>query len=235
MIGIYKITNPKNKVYIGKTTNWEKRKYYYTSSWKWIKQQRKLYNSIKKYGVENHTFELFYPTTKSQLNEQEVFWIKHFNAVEKGLNIKYGGQGGKLTQETKDNIAKALMGKKQSKETIEKRAKSLKGQKRSEYTKKLMSEAKEGFEITWGDKISEAKLANPYSPTQEARNNVSKANSKAILQYDTKGNFIKEYPSAIQAEKETHVKRDNISHALRGKTKSAGGFIWKFKKQEYGF
>ena len=44
IIGIYKITNPKDKVYIGQSSNIEKRKYYYFS----IKcdKQPKIYNSI---------------------------------------------------------------------------------------------------------------------------------------------------------------------------------------------
>jgi predicted GIY-YIG superfamily endonuclease len=44
MIGIYKITNPESKIYIGYTTNLYKRKNYYKIN-KGIKQP-KLYNSI---------------------------------------------------------------------------------------------------------------------------------------------------------------------------------------------
>jgi group I intron endonuclease len=230
MTGIYKITNPKGKVYIGKTTNWEKRKYYYLSSWKWIKQQRKLYNSIVKYGIENHTLELFHTTTKTQLNKQEIYWINYFNSVNEGLNIKGGGQGGKLNQETKDRISQSLMGKKQSKETIEKRSKALKGLKRSELTKQLMSESAKGKVITWGDKISESKLANPIKHNLETKQKISKATSKPIIQFDKDYNIINEFPSAKEAQRFTNIKNDNISQCLRGNSKSAGGFIWKYKE-----
>ena len=49
MQGIYKITNPKGKIYIGQSVNIEKR----FSSYKSIRNchyQIKLFNSLKKYG-----------------------------------------------------------------------------------------------------------------------------------------------------------------------------------------
>ena len=47
--GIYKITNPKNKVYIGQSKDIIKRWYYYKTLH--CKSQIKLYNSLLKYGV----------------------------------------------------------------------------------------------------------------------------------------------------------------------------------------
>jgi group I intron endonuclease len=51
MVGIYKITNPKGKIYIGQSVDIEKRKYYYQALH--CKKQTMLYNSIKKYGWDN--------------------------------------------------------------------------------------------------------------------------------------------------------------------------------------
>ena len=42
------------------------------------------------------------------------------------------------------------------------------------------------------------------------------------------GTIISEYPSAMDAERQTGVK--HISKVCRGERKSAGGFIWKYKK-----
>ena len=49
MIGIYKITSPTNKIYIGQSTNIENR---WNDYYKMIrcKRQTRLYNSLKKYG-----------------------------------------------------------------------------------------------------------------------------------------------------------------------------------------
>ena len=56
MIGIYKITSPSGKIYIGQSINIEKRinSYKYSASIK----QRKIYNSIIKYGIEYHDFTI---------------------------------------------------------------------------------------------------------------------------------------------------------------------------------
>lgn len=55
----------------------------------------------------------------------------------------------------------------------------------------------------------------------------AKAKSKAVLQYDLQGNFIKEYPSYVKAQHSTGI--ITIYKACIGEYKTAGGFIWKFK------
>jgi group I intron endonuclease len=228
MIGIYKITNPKGKIYIGQSRDIEHRFYYYKLSNKWIKEQRKLYNSLQKYGYENHMFETIEECSEDLLNKKEIYWINHFNSVNEGLNLKYGGLGGKHSEETKQNISKSLTGKKQSKETIEKRSQKLKGQKRSDYTKQLMSESKKGKPITWGEKISESKKGKPRP--EELIKKLAKINSKPIEQYTPDGILLNIFPSAVEAMKQTGIKNDNINQNLKGKSKSAGGFVWKYKK-----
>ena len=42
-------------------------------------------------------------------------------------------------------------------------------------------------------------------------------------------NYINEYPSIRDAERKTKVVRSNITKCCKGKVKSAGGFIWKYK------
>ena len=56
MIGIYKIISPSNRVYIGQTRDFDKRlmNYKYIKS---ITKQRRLCESFKKYGAENHIIE----------------------------------------------------------------------------------------------------------------------------------------------------------------------------------
>jgi len=54
LIGIYKITSPSKKVYIGQSWNIKERfrKYNYKSN------QQLLMRSFSKYGLENHVFEI---------------------------------------------------------------------------------------------------------------------------------------------------------------------------------
>ncbi len=111
MIGIYKFTNPKGKVYIGKSKHIEVRKEDYKSEK--IYQQRKIYYSIKKYGLENHEFEIIEECSIDQLDEREIYWIKQYNSVEEGLNLTYGGDGGRKSKESLElfrlNIMKPIL------------------------------------------------------------------------------------------------------------------------------
>lgn len=56
---------------------------------------------------------------------------------------------------------------------------------------------------------------------------VSQTLKKKVYQYDQEMNLINIYDGAIDAEKQTGVSRSNICICLKGKTKTAGGFIWK--------
>jgi group I intron endonuclease len=229
MQGIYSITSPTGRIYIGQSTDIEKRLYYYQTCWKHIKPQRKLYSSFKKYGVESHIFKVVEECDLDILDEREIFYIGLFESTVNGLNIKLGGVGGKQTQETKNRIGKSNKGISRPKtlEHIEK----LKGQTRNSETKLKMSVAKKNKEITWGDKISEAKQNNPFKYSEESKQKMRENSGIPILQFTKDNQFVKEYHSAKQAERETGVKNDNICCCLKGKSKSAGGFIWRYKKE----
>lgn len=110
IIGIYKITNPKGKIYIGQSTNLKKRE----DSYEKLRcdKQYKLYNSLQKYGWEQHIFEIIEECTLEQLNEREIYWGLHYKVLEKkGLNLRLGNANGLCSKETKNKISKANKGK----------------------------------------------------------------------------------------------------------------------------
>lgn len=88
MIGIYKITNPNNKVYIGQSIDIQRR---FNEHKRYNKQdyKNKLYNSFNKYGYDNHTFEIIEECLVEKLNERERYYQDLYNCVENGLNILY--------------------------------------------------------------------------------------------------------------------------------------------------
>lgn len=53
--------------------------------------------------------------------------------------------------------------------------------------------------------------------------------SKVILQYDLDGNFIKEFPSTKEIERQIGFAHNNISKCCNGKYKQAYGYKWQFK------
>lgn len=69
---------------------------------------------------------------------------------------------------------------------------------------------------------------------RELRENVGKIsgkkNSIPILQFSKDGEFIKEWPSAKEAERQLRISQSHICHCLKGRLKSAGGFVWRYKK-----
>lgn len=102
MIGIYKITSPSGRIYIGQTTNSKDRfrRYYYLD----CKEQTKLYRSFLKYGYLNHTFEIIEECDIQQLNEKERFWQDYYNVLNGGLNCvltQTNDKSGKISLETR--------------------------------------------------------------------------------------------------------------------------------------
>lgn len=85
MIGIYKITSPTKKVYIGKSINIERRfKNYKRLA---CKTQPILYKSLKKYGAENHKFEIVCECIESELNNLERYYQDLYSVINKnGMN-----------------------------------------------------------------------------------------------------------------------------------------------------
>jgi group I intron endonuclease len=143
MIGIYKITSPTRKVYIGQSTNIEKRFLAYKKIN--CKQQTILYNSLKKHGVDKHKFEILCECDTSELNEKERYYQDLYSVLNrKGLNCvltKSSDRSGELRDEVKLKISLANKGKFFSEETRKKISLAGKGRKHSEETRKKMSES----------------------------------------------------------------------------------------------
>lgn len=106
MIGIYKITSPSNKIYIGQSINIKKR----FNNYKCLscKEQPILYNSLFKHGSKNHKFEIIEECSIEQLNERETYWKQQYivklgwdKVLFCGLHDKSNGP---RSEETKQKI-----------------------------------------------------------------------------------------------------------------------------------
>ena len=64
--------------------------------------------------------------------------------------------------------------------------------------------------------------------SEEHKKALSEAHSKKILQLTKSGEFIREWPSAKEAERELGISQSNICGCCNGKRKSAGGYVWKY-------
>lgn len=234
MIGIYKITSPSNKIYIGQSINIEKRFLSYIKLYKKNKTQIKLYNSFVKYGVENHLFEIIEECEVNFLNIKERYWQDYYNVLENGLNCNL----------TKTNELKLIF----SKESIDKISKSKignkywLGKKHNLDSKIKMSLSKKNsiLSIETKNKISSS-LKN-HIVTDFTKNKISENNSKYWLgkkrDINTKLKISQSkdwnkivldlsngifYKSISDAEKTYNIK--NLSRILNGKRKNKTSLI----------
>ena len=147
MIGIYKITSPSGKIYIGQTTNYSKRHNAYKNHK--CKRQPKLFASIEKYGFINHTIEIIKECQVEDLNYYERYYQEYYESVLNGLNLRYTAttdKSGFMSEESKKKMSDSGKGKVMSEEWKKNLSLVWLGRKHTEETKKKMSEAAKGKE-----------------------------------------------------------------------------------------
>ena len=141
--------------------------------------------------------------------------------------------GSRVYERLRNEYSQMLTGKKQSKETKLKKSKKMKEVWADKTDEEMSIKA---FKV-WETRVKNG--TDIITDTQ--KQNISKAlkgreitwntsRKKPVLQYDKKGNFIKEYISQSQAGRDTNINPSDISSCCNGKQKTAGGFIWKHKK-----
>jgi group I intron endonuclease len=149
MIGIYKITNPKGKVYIGQSIDILNRWQYYERYG--CKGQPKLHSSFTKYGLSNHTFEIIEECLEAELNLRERYWQEQYNVLQEGLNLRLTlteDRSGRLSEELKSRISKKLTGRKIPRDVVEKWMKDKVPYERTEEIRLKCSLSKKGKPLT---------------------------------------------------------------------------------------
>ncbi len=135
--GIYRLIFPNGKYYIGQSVNIRAR----LSCYRAIncKEQKKLFNAIKKYGWNNVKYDiLLCAGDKENLDNAEIYYIKKFNTIKSGYNIVLGGLGclGRTcSEDTKKKISAKNKG----------RVSNRKGVKLSDASKRKISLSKKGL------------------------------------------------------------------------------------------
>lgn len=77
----------------------------------------------------------------------------------------------------------------------------------------------------WYKKIKEhtGKIGKKYGRINGAKM------SKPVLQFDLDGDFIREWPSMREVKHNLKIDNSSIARCCKGKQKTAGKYIWKFK------
>lgn len=196
MIGIYKITSPCNKVYIGQSVDIKRRFRTYKALNSQVKTSVKLYRSFIKYGVESHLFEVVTECDINELNNKERYYQELYDCVKKGLNCILTNSDNKrkeiqpISEKQRKQISNVHKGKVLSKETIDK------------------------------IKIARAKQVI----TQEHKDNISKNSASARLVLDTQTGVF--YNSVLEASKYYSIKPNTLVCNLSGKNKNKTNLIY---------
>lgn len=117
MIGIYKITNKlNNKSYIGQSKNIERRWEEHRKSAR-LNSQYTIHRAIRKYGLDNFSFEVLYECSEEELGRYEKFYIIIFGTYQKQYNMTEGGEIAiSKSPEVRKKISIANTGKKRTEE-----------------------------------------------------------------------------------------------------------------------
>ena len=79
--------------------------------------------------------------------------------------------------------------------------------------------------VTWNE--------NKFKSFADRKNGINNKLSKAVLQYDKNGGFIKEFYSISEASRIINISSGSVSRVCSGKRKIAGGFKWKTKENAF--
>src|SRR3990167_3469748 len=239
--GIYKITSPTKKVYIGQSVNINRRKNYYKRGN--CKNQIKLYYSIKKHKWEKHKFEIIEQCQSEELNEREKYYVDLFQTFNSkyGLNLRDGGGShGKMSHESVEKAALANRGKKRTKEYKLKMSLLMMGNKhwvgkkhkystilkmRASGTKRMENPdaRKRQREIAMGNTNW---LGKKHKLSTLIKMSIDNGIKKKIKQLDLNSNFIREWDSGHQVKKELGYDNSSIARVCRGKQKTSYRFKW---------
>lgn len=124
--------------------------------------QTKISRAIQKYGKYDFVYGIVEEVDdKNLLDDREQYWIKYYDSIDNGFNIKEGGKcargfkqsessiekrrqkliGRPLTEEHKQKLSKAHKGKVLSKETVDKMIAYRTGRKLAESCKEKISQS----------------------------------------------------------------------------------------------
>lgn len=163
-------------------------------------------NALRKYGVQNFYLDVLEEVEDNLLDERERYWIEFYDCVSpKGYNNTYGGEGGKMSEHTKQKISNSLKGR-------------FVGELNPMFGKPSPMRGKVG--AMKGKKHSKETIQKII----ESRTGENSCVARPVICLETGVYFI----SAKQASEEMGISRSSLSCALRGKQKTAGGYHWIF-------
>ena len=220
MIGIYKITNKtNNKCYIGQSVDIQARWNKHLSTYSLNSAPNyELYRAMKKYGASQFIFEIIEECRQEELNEKEKYWIEYYDSFNNGYNMTIGGEACNGTNDKKVYQY------------------ALTGELLNEYKSAHEAARENNIQFTNICKVcrGERKTAGGFGWSYEKKINEEPIQTKRIgcnivQQYSKEGELIAEYDTSKEAWRQTGISDTTIGLVCKGKGKTAGGFVWRYK------
>jgi group I intron endonuclease len=215
-----------------------------------------LQKAFKKYGEDAFKFEVLIICFDEDVFKFENEYILKYNSMSpNGYNVAVGGKigmsflGKKHTEETKKIISEKSKAHNARPEVRERaRQNAIKFNRstnraellrKSEKWQKALKEGRIGGHTQTDDckkKISESlkayyKIQNDQEMSKDTKKHskiMTLAIGRKVSQYSKDDKQLDSFCSIKEASIKSGVNRGNISHALSGRNKTAGGFIWKY-------
>jgi group I intron endonuclease len=244
MTGIYKITSPSGKVYVGESVNIENRFWKYRTFR--CKNQPRLYASLKKYGYEKHIFEIIEECIKDKniLLEREIYWGEKYEVLgENGLNCSIGRGNKKHLTKFQIKLRSENAKKQDFSVQVKRMRETNLGSKRSEESRKKMRDWQKGRKMPEHQRLAMIGKPLPEETKEKIRKfNLGKKLSKETVEKmkisskdKNKKSIIclntgEEFSCVNDAAKYFNIGRPSLSLILTGATKKPRhGLLFKYK------
>lgn len=254
---IYKYTSPSGKHYIGQTTDEKKRRRDFLDV-NISYAGDKINKARQKYGPENFEYEVLLTITADTLENlcdlldfSEQYYIEKYNSCNAGYNLLEGGTSFRNWKKTQEQVEKQRISlinyyktheNPNSKKVLQY---NLDGSFIKEWSSASEAESTLGYSSGNISNVCRGvgKSAMGYMWKYKEEDNIpdfieacttkgTPRKHTGLLQLDRDGNLIKEWRSNKEAALALNIKSPSaISEVCRGKRKTAGGFVWRYKDQ----
>ena len=176
--------------------------------------ETKISRAIQKYSKYDFVYGIVEEVgDKNLLDAREKYWIKFYDTVENGFNIKEGG--------------KCARGFKQSQSSIEKRRQKLIGKSLSEEHKQKLSEAHKGKILSKETVDKMIAYRTGRNLTESCKQKISKAHSKKTYELKNNDGTILIIKNLAKFCRDNNLSQSYFSRIMGGERKTYKGWTIK--------
>jgi len=188
-------------------------------------------SNLIKENINNELNRNYHIPTEGFCTLGNIEVAKKISKAKKGKPNKNKGKIGIYSIESLEKMRTAALNRKPiTNVTRKKLSESLKGKmvgiNNPMYGKTGNKNPNYGNKWTEEQKLLQSKKLKGKIKSEETLQKIR----KPILQYDTIGNFVKEWDSLSQAANELKIYVGCINNCLKNRSKSSYGFVWKYKE-----